>query len=457
MPGAGEVINAMGGAYLDLQTRIQEADAKGDTKHAAEPRAGRDAYVLALGLTNGVIERFSPLHKMFPGGKPGLGNLTKDLLKQAAEAPMAGITDRGLLHPHILKENPDVLAPVLQEAVTGTLSAAGYKLGQMGLDQATKPNSLRPDATINPTSPEGTTNQKAPIGDAQTPAHSTKPEAASAALGSFENQIAQDLTTIKTGSLRGEEARAEREFADQISTDLDKAVADYEQRSPGVIDRDEARELFPLDRDNRTTYTNATTAVAGKVVDLVFKRWLDKPTQHGVVVFSAGGQSSGKTTARNNMEAQAADFIVDGTLQDYARSSQQINAVNQTGRRAVIHFVYSPFDRAVKSMVKRATEEGGRYVTVKAISQGHYQSARTVLQLAKEHPAEVELNIFENITPTSVPLRDATWLEQHLNSPVENLRQQAESIVNQIFKENIHAPRYTQELRDRIQGIFSHP
>ncbi len=147
--GAGEVINTMGGAYLDLQTRIQEADARGDTKHAAELRAGRDAYVLALGLTNGVIERFSPLHKMFPGGKPGLGNLTKDLLKQAAEGPMAGITDRGLLHPQLLKENPDVLAPILQEAVTGTLGAAGYKLGQMGLDQAIRPgDSLAPATSV---------------------------------------------------------------------------------------------------------------------------------------------------------------------------------------------------------------------------------------------------------------------------------------------------------------------
>jgi hypothetical protein len=215
-----------------------------------------------------------------------------------------------------------------------------------------------------------------------------------------------------------------------LAADLDSAARRYEAEFRNVLDRNSAQELSPDyagtgpdDRTSRTRWSVATLGVAGGFIDWLYPRRLAALPPDSLIAFNAGGQGSGKTTATRAAEVErAADLLMDGTLQDEARSRQQIDAALGLGHLVQIRFAYCPWEKAVANILRRAGEGSGRVVPLARAARGHFQAARTVLSLADaplDNPDDVF--VFDNSDFLNPVQRDLRWLRQQLHESVEKL------------------------------------
>lgn len=121
--GAGMSASASGGAYLQTQRMIEEAEAAGDMERADRLRLGRDLHAILTGAAEGVVERMGAAQAFNLGTRGGARGLTRQLLGEAAEEPITGVLQRGAVDPGTIAETPDVLGPVGTETLTGLMAA----------------------------------------------------------------------------------------------------------------------------------------------------------------------------------------------------------------------------------------------------------------------------------------------------------------------------------------------
>lgn len=126
--GVSMSASAAGGAYLQTQRMIEEAEAAGDMERADRLRLGRDLHAILTGATEGIVERLGAAQAFNLGTRGGARGVVGQLLGEAAEEPITGVVQRGAVDPGTIAETPDVLGPVGTEAVTG-LMAAGPIVG----------------------------------------------------------------------------------------------------------------------------------------------------------------------------------------------------------------------------------------------------------------------------------------------------------------------------------------
>ncbi|TLD72026.1 methionine synthase [Phragmitibacter flavus] len=255
-------------------------------------------------------------------------------------------------------------------------------------------------------------------------------------------------------SLNVEERRLEIQFAADLSADLELTAKAYEAQFGNVLDRNNVQELSPeyaATRESRQKWSIATLEPAGAFIDWLYHKRLRELPADSLIVFNAGGQGSGKTTATKKLaNHQEIGLIMDGTLQNLARSEAHVEAAFTHGHGVEIRFVYCPWPQAVENMVHRAMEEtGGRIVPLSRSSKGHFQSARSTLTLVKEyqHLIRFRLLVVDNSIFTTPVIRDAGWLEAHLHNSVADLANQGDTLLRNLFERHAEDPRYTNEVR----------
>jgi len=257
--------------------------------------------------------------------------------------------------------------------------------------------------------------------------------------------LVEGFTYTPSPGLDPEERAIELKFAAVLAADLDWAARRYEAEFRNVLDRNSAQELSPDyagtgpdDRTSRTRWSVATLGVAGGFIDWLYPRRLAALPPDSLIAFNAGGQGSGKTTATRAAEVErAADLLMDGTLQDEARSRQQIDAALGLGHLVQIRFAYCPWEKAVANILRRAGEGSGRVVPLARAARGHFQAARTVLSLADaplDNPDDVF--VFDNSDFLNPVQRDLRWLRQQLHESVEKLLETGRIAADQYFREN---------------------
>ncbi len=264
-----------------------------------------------------------------------------------------------------------------------------------------------------------------------------------------EQQTATGTVTLVEGfsyeifpDLTAEERAIEQKFAAELAADLDGAAARYEAEFANVFDRNCAQELsadYAATRDSRQRWSVATLGPAGGFIDWLFEKRIKELPPESLIAFNAGGQGSGKTTATRQTEVEhAADILMDGTLQDEARSREHIKSALERGHVVQIRFVYSPWPSAVANILRRGAKETGRIVPLTRAAGGHFQSARTVLSFASRKPADqgrLEIFVFDNTDFTAPTVKNLDWLRERLHGSVEKLletgRITAESYLNE--------------------------
>ncbi len=245
--------------------------------------------------------------------------------------------------------------------------------------------------------------------------------------------------------LSAEERHIERKFAAELASDLEAAARRYKAQFGIVLDRNNVQELSPdyaKSRESRQKWGVATLEPAGAFVDWYFERDIANLPEKSQIVFLAGGQASGKTTATENLDMPA-DLIMDGTLQNQARSLVHIEAALE--RHCVeIRFVYRPWYKAVKGILRRGAEEGGRIVPLKRAAGGHHHSGRTSLHIFNrfKNDKDIALTVIDNSKFGKIIVRDPDWLLDNLNKPIEELIEIGQTTAHDYFNSRKDDPAY---------------
>ncbi len=252
--------------------------------------------------------------------------------------------------------------------------------------------------------------------------------------------LVEGFTYTRFPDLTADERAIENKFAAELAADLDEAARRYDAEFANVFDRNCAQELsadFAASRESRQRWSVATLGPAGGFIDWLFDKKLAELPPESLIAFNAGGQGSGKTTATRLADTRrTAALVMDGTLQDEARSRAHIAAAIQHGHFVQVRFVYCPWPSAVVNILRRAAKETGRVVPLTRAAGGHYQSARTVLALAQtvlNMPGDIY--VFDNTDFDRPAEKDLAWLRERLHASleklVENGRQMAETYLHE--------------------------
>ncbi len=256
-----------------------------------------------------------------------------------------------------------------------------------------------------------------------------------------------------------EERRMEVKFAAQLAADLEAAAAEYTKHFGIVLDRNTVQELsaeYAATRESKQRWSVATLEPAGALVDWMFERIVATAKPGDTITFNAGGQGSGKTTATRVLPShKRVVLIMDGTMQNLARSREHLKHCFAAKLRVEIRFIYCPWRKAIGNMVKRAIKDegGGRIVPLSRSAGGHFQAARTVLTLADEFSdvADATALVVDNSSYAPV-LQSLDWLAEHLNEPIETLLNQGKTTLHELFELNSNDADYSQEALSQFLG-----
>jgi len=230
--------------------------------------------------------------------------------------------------------------------------------------------------------------------------------------GGFGRQGAAVLLGKAAGGVAAEGAHKQVEAAanNAVAERLPELKQQYLARATkdGVvtIDVDEARELFPdyaASKSSRSHFSAAVHEASSTIAKSVYADVLKQEPAEGkmpLVIFTAGGGGSGKSSARaaQGEMFSKAQVIYDGVMSDFDSSKARIEAALAAGKQVSIQFVSrDPMRAWVEGVLPRANETG-RVVSLYAHAAAHRGAAQTIQRLAvhyKNNP-NVDIQVIEN-------------------------------------------------------------
>jgi cobalamin-dependent methionine synthase I/methionine synthase I (cobalamin-dependent) len=264
--------------------------------------------------------------------------------------------------------------------------------------------------------------------------------------------ISDDFRYTPYDGLSLEERRIEVKFAAAVAADLEGFESEYKKRFGIVLDRNSVQELSPdyaATRESRQQWSVATLEPAGAFVDWMFEKTVSAARPGDVVLFNAGGQGSGKTTATEGLpKRERVILIMDGTLQNHRRSREHFQRAFECGCALEVRYIHAPWPLAVRNMLKRAIEGTGRVVPLSRAANGHYQAPITTLRLVEEFGDHqgfkiLVLNNFNHGYPTKENLE---WLAGRMHNSVDELLKIGELTLKEEFNEHTHNTAYSDRL-----------
>ena len=209
-------------------------------------------------------------------------------------------------------------------------------------------------------------------------------------------------------TLSPEERDVETRFATAIQDNLNVFIAAYRWKWPKVVNTDNARELsrdYAPDgfesmtentKEHRLKYTLATQGPSRSLAVEVYKQMLrEQPTgtTQPLVVFTAGGAGSGKSTSigalpelRNIMDQ--AQIVFDTTLSSQD-SPEQIKMALDAGKTVKIFYIYRDAEMAFTGMLER-TVRTGRPVTLTNFITTHLGTPKMLDSVANIYGEEIK-------------------------------------------------------------------
>lgn len=255
--------------------------------------------------------------------------------------------------------------------------------------------------------------------------------------------LAEGFTYSPYEGLDDEERALERKFAAQLAVDLEGAAERYVFRFGAVLDRNNAQELsaeYAESRESRQRWSVATLEPAGGFIDWYFAKLLAGAQPGDTVIFNAGGQGSGKTTATEGLINEGKGLIVmDGTLQNYTRSTEHFRQAFAAGCHVQLRYIFMRWTSALHLMVERALKGKGWIVPLNRAARGHFQAPRTTLALVEDFlgaegfQVVVIENVLEPGAASVVTERTLEWLHDEMYDSEYELLEQAAGLVPEIL------------------------
>jgi len=162
-----------------------------------------------------------------------------------------------------------------------------------------------------------------------------------------------------------------------------------------------------------------------------------------VVVFTAGGSGTGKSSAIKGIsdvssEMDGASVVLDSNLSSYKSAIKKLNEALDAKKKVVIDFVYrDPYDAFEKGVVKRMLtnkEEGGRLVPSHVVAGNHIDSLVVAKQLEDEGFA---VRFIDNSRgPGNQQVTSFQEISKKANYPtVEKLTEEFNNIAKKLYEE----------------------
>lgn len=299
-------------------------------------------------------------------------------------------------------------------------------------------------------SPAGETKPAA--GETKRPSDETKKpvsETQKPALGT-ENAVSETKTAkkemsksaSKTPSIKMKDEAAEKKAKAALDA-IDFDTSDLSADST-ILSGDEVRKTMPgYNRLDWSTHVDRTGYV-GPRLEAQFQRLLKerKGKGNGTVVFLAGGNGAGKSTAAKAPAVLKADFVIDSTLGNLEVAKKQIDAILANGQTPDIRFVYRTPGQALEGIAQRVMN-GGHIVSPLSFANSHVKSRENLRLLSEAYGDKIYIHIYDN-SVEGVPEITLEQLEAKRKIDHARIRESANYHLGHI--------REREEARVRSQG-----
>jgi hypothetical protein len=196
--------------------------------------------------------------------------------------------------------------------------------------------------------------------------------------------------TVKIGHVKPLSDAAEHAVrtavVSQVEANPDHYLSEYTRQFGHILNADSAATLFPEYNENPAKYRVAVHPAAQWIRDELFRRILVAPAaiEKNRVVFTAGGNAAGKSTAvAFTRAAEWAHAILDSTFSNAEHARRLIADALRSGKAISILYVNRPLADALNAMIERAGTQG-RVVTIDQLINSQRAAAETVRGLWKE-------------------------------------------------------------------------
>jgi hypothetical protein len=177
-------------------------------------------------------------------------------------------------------------------------------------------------------------------------------------------------------------------------------LAEYKARFGNILNADDAATLFDEYNQDRAKYREAVHPAATWIRDELFERALARtaPKGRNRVVFTAGGNAAGKSTALAvTPSAKHAQVVFDSTFSNPEHARRLMDRALEAGKTVIVLHVSRPLEEIFPAMLDRAQREG-RVVTIEQMIGSHRGSAQAVRDLSQdfEHNPAVDFLFVDN-------------------------------------------------------------
>jgi len=177
-------------------------------------------------------------------------------------------------------------------------------------------------------------------------------------------------------------------------------LTEYLARFGNVLNADDAATLFDEYNRDPAKYRVAVHPAATWIRDELFQRALavTAPEGRNRVVFTAGGNAAGKSTALAvTASAKEAQVVFDSTFANPEHARRLMDQALEAGKAVIVMHVSRPLEEIFPAMLDRAQLQG-RVVTIEQLIGSHRGSAQTVRELSHdfEHNPGVDFLFIDN-------------------------------------------------------------
>lgn len=235
---------------------------------------------------------------------------------------------------------------------------------------------------------------------------------------------------------------------EKLAADPELFLAEYAKRFGNVLNADDAATLFDEYNVDRAKYRVAVHPAATWVRDEMFRRVLKTKGLPGRnrIVFTAGGNAAGKTTAIAFADAlETAQAVLDSTFSNVNHARQLVDRALGAGKRIMILHVRRPLDDALRAMLERAETEG-RVVTIEQLVNSARGAQETVCSLREEFGWHARFQ-FRTVENSSAGTREA-----RLESVAAQDYTEEKALLYAILDTEYRSGRISEAVYRRVRG-----
>jgi hypothetical protein len=183
-----------------------------------------------------------------------------------------------------------------------------------------------------------------------------------------------------------DELRVREETLRKLRANSEPYLAEYANKFGNVLNADDAATLFDEYNRDPAKYRVAVHPAATWIRDELFRRAIAERAPEGKnrVVFTAGGNAAGKSTAISfTQEESRAQVVFDSTFSNPEHAQRLVDQALAADKRITVLYVDRPLEDAFRGMLERAGREG-RLVTISQLIGSHRGAAETVRGLWRD-------------------------------------------------------------------------